>query len=184
MTAAPRHGWMAEFDSAAALKAAVVRLRAAGWHDIEVYSPFAVDGLAEALPPRAPNPIGPIARLMLIGALVGGIGTLALQWYASVHAYPLDIGGRPLASWPAFIPAALEMTFLFGALFGVVGMLVHAGLPRLYHPAFNVPRFAAASRDGFFVLVQGNGPFTATDDGTPRAWLERLGARGVYEVAP
>jgi hypothetical protein len=179
MTATPIHGWLAEFDGASVLLNATTRLRAAGYTHVEAYSPFPVSGLADVLQPSARNPI---ARLVLVGGLIGGLGMLALQWYASAIAYPVNIGGRPLASWPAFIPAALEMTFLAAAVFGVVGMLVGAGAPRLYHPAFNVARFEAASRDGFFVLVSADDPRCHDGGKALRQLLDELGALDVNEV--
>ena len=152
---APReHGCLAQFASVPALLAAVAQLRGDGYTRLEAYTPFAVDGLAEALGPVR-NRIPP---LMLFGGLVGGLGTLALQYYAAVIDYSINVGGRPDASWPAFIPAALEMTILFAALAGVVSILIGNGLPRLNHPLFNSERFEAASRDGLFVLLRADDP--------------------------
>lgn len=147
-------GWLAQFDGAAELLLAVRELRARGYTQLEAYTPYAVEGLADALgAPRNRIPL-----LVLLGGLCGGFGTLFLEWYASVVDYPIDVGGRPDASWPAFIPAALEMTILFAALFGIVGLFVASGLPRLNHPLFAVPRFAAASRDGFFLWLRADDP--------------------------
>jgi hypothetical protein len=149
-----QHGCLAQFASVPALLAAVKQLRKDGYTRLEAYTPFAVDGLAEALGPVRNR----IPLLVLIGGLVGGLGTLALQYYAAVIDYPIDVGGRPDASWPAFIPAALEMTILFAALAGIFGMLVGNGLPRLNHPLFDSGRFEAASRDGLFVLLRADDP--------------------------
>jgi hypothetical protein len=149
-----QHGCLAQFASVPALLAAVKQLRKDGYTRLEAYTPFAVDGLAEALGPVRNR----VPLLMLIGGLVGGLGTLALQYYAAVIDYPIDVGGRPDASWPAFIPAALEMTILFAALAGIFGMLVGNGLPRLNHPLFDSGRFEAASRDGLFVLLRADDP--------------------------
>lgn len=154
MKAADEQGWLAQFADADALLAAVRRLRADGYTRLDAYTPFPVDGLAEALGPMRNR----IPLLVLLGGLVGGFGTLGLQYYSAVIDYPIDVGGRPYASWPAFIPASLEMTILFAALFGVVGMLFGNGLPRLYHPIFNVERFEQASRDGFFLLLRADDP--------------------------
>jgi hypothetical protein len=148
------HGCLAQFASVPALLAAVKQLRMDGYTRLEAYTPFAVDGLAEALGPVRNR----IPLLMLLGGLAGGSGMLALQYYAAVIDYPIDVGGRPDASWPAFIPAALEMTILFAALAGIIGMLVGNGLPRLNHPLFDCERFAAASRDGLFVLLRADDP--------------------------
>jgi hypothetical protein len=154
MNAAGDHGCLAQFISVPAMMAAVRQLRRDGYTKLEVYTPFAVDGLAEVLGPACNR----IPLLMLLGGLLGGLGTLALQWYASVIDYPIDVGGRPDVSWPAFVPAALEMTILSAALAGIVGMLVGNGLPRLNHPLFNSARFEAASRDGLFVLLRADDP--------------------------
>jgi ActD protein len=148
------YGCLAQFASVPALFAAVKQLRMDGYTRLDAYTPFAVDGLAEALGPIRNR----IPLLMLCGGLVGGLGTLALQYYAAVIDYPIDVGGRPDASWPAFIPAALEMTILFAALAGIIGMLAGNGLPRLNHSLFNSERFAAASRDGLFVLLRADDP--------------------------
>jgi len=148
------HGCLAQFASVPALLAAVKQLRLDGYTRLEAYTPFAVDGLAEALGPVRSR----IPLLMLLGGLLGGFGTLALQYYAAVIDYPIDVGGRPDASWPAFIPAALEMTILFAALAGVAGMLAGNGLPRLNHPLFGSEHFDEASRDGLFVLLRADDP--------------------------
>jgi hypothetical protein len=148
------HGCLAQFASVPTLLAAVKQLRMDGYTRLEAYTPFAVDGLAEALGPVRNR----IPLLMLLGGLAGGLGMLALQYYAAVIDYPIDVGGRPDASWPAFIPAALEMTILFAALAGIIGMLVGNGLPRLNHPLFDSERFEAASRDGLFVLLRADDP--------------------------
>jgi len=148
------YGCLAQFASVPALLAAVKQLRMDGYTRLEAYTPFAVDGLAEALGAGRNR----IPLLMLCGGLMGGLGTLALQYYAAVVDYPIDVGGRPDASWPAFMPAALEMTILFAALAGIIGMLVGNGLPRLNHPLFGSERFEAASRDGLFVLLRADDP--------------------------
>lgn len=149
MSAAAPWGLMAEFASAGALLDAACRARAAEHARLDAYSPFPVEGLSEALGLAHDR----VPLLVLLGGLCGGIGTFALEYYSAVIDYPINVGGRPLDSWPAFVPAALEMAILFAALFGVVGMLALNGLPKLYHPVFNVTRFAAASRDGFFLVV-------------------------------
>jgi hypothetical protein len=171
-------GWLARFDDAHALLQAVRELRALGYTRLEAYTPYPVEGLAEALGPVRNR----IPLLVLLGGLCGGFGTLFLEWYASVVDYPIDVGGRPDASWPAFVPAALEMTILFAALFGIVGLFVACGLPRLNHPLFAVPGFEAASRDGFFLWLRADDPrFGATQ---AHADLARLAPLAIEEVAP
>ena len=170
------YGYMAQFDSAETLRGAALQLRHAGYTRLEAYTPFAVDGLAEALGPMRNR----IPLLVLLGGLVGGIGTLVLQYYSAVIDYPIDVGGRPAASWPAFIPAALEMAILFAVVAGVIGMLAGNGLPRLYHPTFNVERFAAASRDGFFMVIRADDPCYDAD--AVRQSLADLGPLAIDEV--
>jgi hypothetical protein len=176
MSSSREQGWLARFDDADALLLAVRELRGLGYTRMEACTPYAVEGLAEALGPVRNR----IPLLVLLGGLCGGFGTLLLQWYASVVDYPIDVGGRPDASWPAFIPAALEMTILFAALFGIVGMFVANGLPRLHHPLFAVPGFEAASRDGFFLWLRADDP--RFDAQRARADLERLAPLTIDEV--
>ena len=178
MSALREQGWLARFDGADALLLAVRELRGAGYTRMEAYTPYPVDGLAAALGPMRNR----IPLLVLLGGLCGGCGTLFLQWYAAVVDYPIDVGGRPDASWPAFIPAALEMTILFAALFGIVGMFVANGLPRLHHPLFAVPGFEAASRDGFFLWLRADD--ARFDAQRAYADLARLAPLAIDEVGP
>jgi Protein of unknown function (DUF3341) len=143
------YGIIAEFPSPERLLEAVKRSRAAGYQVMEAYTPYPVEGLVEAIghgPSRVP-------LLVLIGGILGGAGGYALQYWASVIEYPLNIGGRPFHSWPAFIPATFEMTILVAGIFAVLGMLILNGLPMPYHPVFNVPRFELASRDRYFLML-------------------------------
>jgi hypothetical protein len=176
MTSAHGHGCLAEFADASALLAAVRQLRLEGYTRIDAYSPYPVDGLVEALG-RVPNHV---PRWMLLGGIVGGVGTLALEYYSAVIDYPINVGGRPDASWPAFVPAALEMTLLWAAVFGFVAMLAANGLPRLHHPLFALHRFDAASRDGFFVVLRAEDP--RFDAAQVSKDLHALGALHVEQV--
>jgi hypothetical protein len=148
------YGLMAEFDDPNALLEATQRAYEHGYRIMEAYTPFPVDGVAEALGFRHNR----IAAVVLIGGLIGGLGGFFMQWFSAVIHYPLDIGGRPLNSWPAFIPITFEMTVLFAALSAVFGMLGLNGLPRPHHPVFNVPSFALASRNRFFLCLQSRDP--------------------------
>ncbi len=180
MNAPQCHGLLAEFASEDALLAAVRGLRAQGYARLEAYTPYAIEGLVDALGAQRAPLRSRLAFWVLLGGLCGGLGMLALQYYAAAVAYPINVGGRPDASWPAFLPAALEMTILFAAVFGVLAMLLANGLPRLHHPLFAVQRFERASRDGLFVLVRAD---DATFDRarTPRD-LGALDALHVDEV--
>lgn len=177
MSAARLHGLLAEFASVDQLLTAVSRARTEGHYvAMEAYSPFPVEGLDEALGPRRDR----IPLLMLLGAIVGGVGTFALEWYSAVFDYPINVGGRPTGSWVAFLPPAIEMTVLGAALFGVIAMLIHNGLPRLHHPLFGVAGFARASNDRFFLLIRGDDP--SFDERSVRDFLDTLGSLAISEV--
>jgi hypothetical protein len=170
------YGTMAEFDSASALLAATREAHRAGYRRMDAYTPFPVDGLAEALGRRYTG----IPTLVLLSGIAGGVAGFALQYYTSVIDYPLNIGGRPLNSWPAFIPAMFETTVLAAALAAVIGMIVMNGLPMPYHPVFNVPRFAHATRDGFFLCIQSKDP--NFDRQAAHEFLTRMNPREVNDV--
>lgn len=171
------HGVLGRYATTGDLRRAVEGARAAGWQRLEAYSPLPVPGLDEGPPPGR----DPLARATLAGGLAGALGAFALQYYAAVIAFPIDIGGRPLDSWPAFIPVSLEFGIAGAAAGCVLAWLVGAGLPRLHHPVFDAAGFEAASRDGFFLCLRPDG-----GDQDPRqahALLERLGATEIQEVA-
>jgi hypothetical protein len=168
---------MAEFEDARSLVEAARRAREAGYQKMDAYSPVPIEELDEALKlPRNKLPL-----IVLLGGLTGGSLGYLMQWYIAVVDYPTNIGGRPLHSWPAFIPITFEMTILFAALSAVLGMLALNGLPMPYHPVFNVPRFALASRNRFFLCIESIDPMF--DQEATAAFLESLGAREVSEVA-
>jgi hypothetical protein len=148
------YGMLAEFRTADELLAAVRAARNAQYRRVEAYTPFPVEGLTEALG----DPRDRIPLLTLIGGILGGIGGYFMQWYSATVSYPINVGGRPLHSWPSFIPVTFELTILGATLFAVIGMLLLNGLPRLYHPLFNVPRFEQATRDHFFLCVLSRDP--------------------------
>jgi hypothetical protein len=173
---APLYGLLAEFPSADALLAAARAARAHGYARFEAYTPFAVEGLAE---------LAGLARdrvplLTLLGGIAGGAATYFLQWYSAVRDYPINVGGRPLHSWPAFLPATFEITILGAALAAVIGMLALNGLPRLYHPLFAVPDFELASRNRFFLCLPARD--SAFDAARSGELLRGLGALLVREV--
>ena len=162
------YGLLAEFPSADSLCAAARHVRSRGWTKVEAYTPFPIEGLDEIL--NADK--GWIAPLTLLGGILGGAGTYFLQWYAAVVDYPINIGGRPLNSWPAFVPATFEITILGAALAATVAMLALNGLPRLYHPLFEVEEFELASRNRFFLCLPARDPVFAP--GTARDLLAEL----------
>ena len=172
----PPYGLVAEFDSASGLVSAAEKARDEGFRRMDAYSPFPVEGLMEALGHRA----AVLPWLVLAGGILGGVGGYLLQYITSVHSYPLNVAGRPLHSWPAFIPVTFECTILGASLAAVLGMLALNGLPMPYHPLFHVERFALASRDRFFLCIRAvDAKYDA--QGT-RRFLEGLGAREVTEV--
>jgi len=177
MTDTGLYGMLAEFDDPNALVAAAHRARHEGYRRMDAYSQFPIEELHDALggePTKLP-------LLVLLGGLFGCIGGFGLCYWASVIAYPLNVGGKPFNSWPAFIPVTFECTILAAALTAVFGMLALNGLPQPYHPVFNVPRFALASRNRFFLCIEArDGLFDL--EGT-RRFLETLNPREVSTVA-
>jgi Protein of unknown function (DUF3341) len=172
------YGLMAEFDSPEALRAAARGAFAAGFRRMDAYSPFPIDGLAEAIGFHSSR----VPLLVLIGGILGCLGGFFLQYWASVIDYPINVGGRPLNSWPSFIPVTFEVTILLAALSAFFGVLVLNGLPMPYHPVFNVERFELASRNRFFLCIEAtDGKF---DPKSTREFFETVGARGIYEVDP
>lgn len=172
----PIYGLMAEFNDPNELIAAVRRARAAGYTRMDAYTPFPIEELAEALDIHYNR----LPLIVLIGGVVGCLSGLGLQYWTSVIDYPLNVGGRPLFSLPSFIPITFEMTVLFAALAAVLGMLALNGLPMPYHPVFNVPRFALATRDRFFLCIEATDPKFDRED--TRRFLERSVPREVSEV--
>jgi hypothetical protein len=135
-----------------------------------------VEGLAEAVGfPRSRMPL-----VVLIGGIVGCLAGYGMQYFISVVDYPLNIGGRPLNSWPSFVPVVFEMTVLFGGLAAVLGMLAMNGLPRPHHPLFGVPQFDRATQDRFFLCILTSDPLY--HEHTTREFLQGLGAKEVVDV--
>ena len=171
------YGLMAEFDDPTSLVTATERAHHEGYRQMDAYSPFQIEELHEALGSRHTR----LPLIVLIGGLIGCIGGYALQYWSSVIAYPVNIGGKPLHSWPAFIPVTFECTILAAALSCVLGMLALNGLPMPYHPVFNLPRFALASRNRFFLCIESKDP--KFDVEATRRFLETLNPREVSTVA-
>jgi hypothetical protein len=169
------YGLLGEFETTEGLLEAARKSHAAGYRKMNAYTPFPLEGLSEALgqpPTRLP-------RVVLAGGICGGIAAYAMLYYASVISYPINVGGRPLNSWPSFIPITFEMTVLGASFAAFLGMLALNGLPHPHHPLFAVPAFSLASRDRFFLCIQSRDPLFQLD--TTRQFLESLAAR-VHEV--
>ena len=168
---------MAEFDDTTALVEAARRTYGEGYRQFEAYSPFPIHDLFEVMHIRDKR----VGLLVLLGGLTGLCTGLGLQIWVSAIAYPLNVGGKPLVSWPMFIPVTFELTILFASITAVLSWIVLSGLPLPYHPVFNVARFAShASQTGFFLAIE------RTDPKFERAqtfeFLKGLGAKEINEV--
>jgi hypothetical protein len=170
------YGLMAEFDTPTEIVNAAHRAREEGYRKMDAYTPFAVEELTEALAlGRSRLPL-----IVLIGGIVGGIGGYLLQYWALNIAYPFNIGGRPINSWPMFIVIMFECTVLVAAFSAVLGMFALNGLPQPYHPVFNSPRFELASRTNFFLCIESSDP--KFDPSATREFLENLCPGKVSDV--
>jgi hypothetical protein len=169
---------LAEFDSSDALVAAVRRLQAEGYTRLDAYTPFPLDEITELLG----GPTARIGWIAAISAIVGGALTYALVWWSAAIDYPLNVGGRPLHSWPAFLPSVVVAAALWSGLATLIGMLRLAGLPRWHQPLFDVRRFDRVTYDRFVLAVGADDPRFG-DTSTP-ALLRSLGAGSVEEFAP
>jgi hypothetical protein len=172
------YGLMAEFSDHEQLLAASRCAYAEGYRRMDAYTPFPVEGLAEALGRTGTA----IPFLVLLGGMTGGIGGYFMQAYSMAVDYPINIGGRPLHSWPAFVPITFELTVLCAALTAFFSVFVLNKLPEPYHPVFNAPAFERASQDRFFLCIEARDPkFNPSET---RRFLERLGADAITEVNP
>jgi hypothetical protein len=173
----PIYGLIAEFDEPKSLVLAAHRARTEGYRRMDAYSPFPIEELHDALGMHHTA----LPPIVLVGGLVGCLGGYLLQYWTSAVAYPVNIGGKPFHSWPAFIPITFECTILGAALSAVLGMLALNGLPQPFHPVFNVARFALASRNRFFLCIESRDPKFDLE-GT-RRFLDSLGPLEVTTVA-
>lgn len=170
------YGLMAEFEEHEQLVEAARRAYAGGYREMDAYSPFPVEGLAEALGRE-----GSLVPLFtLLGGMAGGLGGYFMEWYSMARLYPFNVGGRPLNSWPNFIPVTFELTVLIASLSALTAMLMLNRLPCPYHPVFNVPEFERASIDRFFLCIEAEDPKFERD--STWKFLESLGPVKVSEV--
>lgn len=167
---------MAEFSDEREILAAAKSAYEHGYRKMDAYAPFPVEGLAAALGRKKTA----VPLIVLIGGICGGFGGYFLQWWAMAVAYPLNIGGRPYDSWPAFIPITFEMTILSAAFAAIIGMLALNRLPEPHHPVFNVPGFDRASTDKFFLCIESDDP--KFDLFATRNFLESLKPQKISEV--
>lgn len=173
-----RGALVAEFAEPEALVEAVSRVRRSGFRQFDAFTPFPLKGLAEAMQLQA----GWLAWIGAAGFLFGGTFGYLLQWYLNAVDYPLNVGGRPLAAWPAFTLPAFEIAVLFATLASFLAMLVKNRLPRLHHPLFDVERFGLASKNRFFLVISRSDPLFDAD--RSRRFLTGLGAQRISEVPP
>jgi hypothetical protein len=169
-------GVMGEFSTPEDLLVATKKAREAGYKHVEAYTPFPIEGLAEAVGFKWTA----VPLLTLMGGVGGGLTGFGLQYWVAAITYPLNIGGRPYNSWPAFIPVTFELTVLGASIFAVFGMLALNKLPQPYHPVFNVERFGQASTDKFFLCIEARDP--KFDLAETSKFLQSLHAQHVNEV--
>ncbi len=170
------YGLLAEFKHPEDLVECARRARAQGYRLMDGFSPFPVEDLAEELGSRGTI----VPTLALAGGLTGGIGGYLMQYFSATAFYPINVGGRPLHSWPSFIVATFELTILFSGLFTVFGMLALNGLPKPHHPLFGVPQFSLATDDAFFFFIEAIDP--QFEQEKTKAFLQELNPVGVYVV--
>ena len=172
----PIYGLLAEFETAADIVRAARAAHEEGYRRMDAYSPFPVEGLSEAVGFHKDR----VALVCLVGGLLGLATAYVLQFWINTINYPINVGGRPFHSWPSFVVVSFELTVLFGGIAAAVGMLAMNGLPMPYHPLFNVPIFAMATRDRFFLCIEAADP--NFDLQRTREFLLGLGPRVVVEV--
>ena len=171
------YGLLAEFDDPTALVAAARRAHEAGYRRLDTFSPFPIEEAWEAIGHHDRR----LSVIVLAGGIAGLLTGIGLQEWVHQLAYPINIAGKPLNSWPQFVPVTFELTILFASIAAVLGMIVLNGLPQPYHPVFNVEEFARASRDKFFLCIEASDPKFNPE--TTRHFLKGLNPREVMDVA-
>lgn len=170
------YGLMAEFATPEDLLRAAQGAYDAGYRKMDAYSPSQVEGVAEAIGFKKTQ----VPLVVLVGGIIGCLTAYGMQYYSAVRDYPVNVGGRPLHSWPAFIPITFELTVLFAAFAAVLGMLAMNRLPKPYHPVFNVPEFKLASQTRFFLCLQAEDPEFSEE--SAQLFLQSLGPLAIHEV--
>lgn len=172
----PIFGVMGQFEDVTALLRAARKVRQSGYTRTDAFTPYPVHGLDDELGVRKTI----LPKLVLGAGIMGALTGFGMQYFAMVIHYPLNIGGKPLNSWPAFIPITFEVTILFAALTAVVGMLALNGLPQPYHPVFHIKNFERASVDQYFLCIESDDPKFDADEA--RKLLSAAGAVEVSDV--
>ncbi len=171
------YGLLAEFADEHGLAVAVRRVREDGYARFDAFTPWPSEAVDDALAIKKTW----VPFVFLVGGIVGGASIYALEYWINVWAYPLNVGGRPLHSWPAFVPPTFECTVLLSSIAGLIGLFLLCGLPRTHHPLFELPAFGRASEDAFFLCLEAADP--RFDPAVARAFLHSLGAKEVWDVA-
>jgi hypothetical protein len=172
------YGQIAEFETVEGATAAATAAREAGYTKMDAYSPYPDEDLIEGL--LGEDPKSKVPLVVLCGGIAGALTGFLLQYITAVHIYALNIGGRPLNSWVAFIPVTFEVTVLFSGISALLGMILLNGLPRPYHPVFNAPNFERVTTDRFFLCIESSDP--KYDETQTRAFLQSLNPSEVSEV--
>ncbi len=170
------YGLMAEFQEDKDIIEAARHAFAAGYRQMDAYTPFPVEGLAEELGSHSTT----VPLWTLLGGVAGGLGAYFMQWYSLAVLYPFNIGERPRNSWPMFIPITFELTVLIASFSALVAMLALNRLPEPHHPVFNTPGFERATRDRFFLCIEAADEKFALEE--TKAFLARLNPLRVTEV--
>lgn len=171
------YGLVAEFDTPTDLVRAAEAATHAGYRKMDAYTPFPIEELHHALQLEKSK----LPLIVLLGGICGGLTGFGLQWYVTVYNFPINVGGRPLFSWPSYIVITFELTVLFAAIAATFGLLALCGFPLPYHPVFNTPGFERATRDGFFLCIESHDPLF--DVQSTKSFLAGLDAKEVSEVA-